>query len=271
MSGYDVLERLRAHAELRDTPILALSALSSPSARVRGLRDGADDYMTKSFLPEELVARAGTLVTRRPLERRTGEIRALAQVAQADLSAPDAEALLASMVRIVADVFGADAGGHPARRRGPGPAPGPGRDRLRGPAGDAQRAAGRAAPLIMRGHDLGVLEVGRRTRRIDARAQRLLLIVADRVAAALEHARLEGEARDLADVVRRIGEGVIVTDADDRVLLANRAFHAMVGGGEDLTGQRWTDFLSSAQQGWWRTSPRSWTCCGRCSPTPATT
>jgi PAS domain S-box-containing protein len=287
MSGYDVIERLRAHTDLRDTPILVLSALSSPSARVRGLRDGADDYMTKPFLPEELVARARTLVTRRLLERRTSEIQALAQIAQASLSAAGPEALLERMVEIVADAFGADAaailiadeargvlraraavgfGGALDALSVPLGAGAAGQAlSTRAPVVIADDAAGdprvtnpvvrrerfrslMAAPLVIGGHGIGVLEVARRTRRIDARAQRLLLIVADRIAAALEHARLEGEARDLADVVRRIGEGVIVTDLEDRVLFANCAFYAMVGAaGEDLTGQRWTDFLSSAQ------------------------
>ena len=41
MSGYEVIERMRALPELADLPVLVLSALSSPSARVRGLRDGA--------------------------------------------------------------------------------------------------------------------------------------------------------------------------------------------------------------------------------------
>src|SRR5204863_9450114 len=104
------------------------------------------------------------------------------------------------------------------------------------------------APLVVGGSAVGVLEVGRRTRRLDPRADRLLRIVADRVAVALEHARLEGEARDLADVVRRIGEGVVVADADDRITFANAAFAEMVGANaETLRGRRWTEFLAAAQ------------------------
>ena len=95
MSGYEVIEKLRAEASQSRVPILVLSALSSPSARVRGLRDGADDYMTKPFLPEELVARARTLITSRLLERRTREIQALAQIAQASLTAADGDVRLA--------------------------------------------------------------------------------------------------------------------------------------------------------------------------------
>jgi PAS domain S-box-containing protein len=76
----------------------------------------------------------------------------------------------------------------------------------------------------------------------------VLRLVADRLAATLEHTRLEGETRELADVVRRIGEGVVVADADDRVVFANRAFAEMVGApGDSLPGRRWTEFLAGAQ------------------------
>jgi len=90
MSGYEVIERLRGRAELADIPVLVLSALASVSARVRGLRDGADDYMTKPFLPEELVARTRTLVTGRLLGRRTAEIQASSRCPE--ISAPMAKA-----------------------------------------------------------------------------------------------------------------------------------------------------------------------------------
>src|SRR5262245_40719124 len=109
MSGYDVIEQLRARPEPVALPILVLSALSNTAARVRGLRDGADDFMTKPFLPEELVARARTLVTRRLLEHRTREIEALGQIAQAGLTAPTPETLRQRIVEIVAAAFAADA------------------------------------------------------------------------------------------------------------------------------------------------------------------
>ena len=109
MSGYEVIERLRGRPEVATTPILVLSALSSPSARIRGLRDGADDYMTKPFLPEELLARTRTLVTARLLGRRTAEIQALEKIAEAALTVDNPEALLDKMVEVVVGVFDADA------------------------------------------------------------------------------------------------------------------------------------------------------------------
>ena len=282
MSGYEVIERLRAQSDLSDLPILVLSALGSASARVRGLREGADDYMTKPFLPEEIIARARTLVTRRLLARRTGELEALSRIAQAALTAASPDLLLFRLVEIVVEVFNADvaviymlddarAELKPRAAVGlpPGVEPAPipvtvgavataisTREPVLisdgGAAGDplTRREAFRSlmvAPLVVAGSPIGVLEVACRTRRLGGRADRLLRIVADRAAVAIEHARLENEARELADVVRRIGEGVVVSDGDDRIVFANRAFHEMIGGGEPLVGVRWTDFLAGAQ------------------------
>jgi len=280
MSGYEVIERLRAQPELSDLPILVLSALGSASARVRGLREGADDYMTKPFLPEEIVARARTLVTRRLLARRTGELEALSRIAQAALTAPSPDLLLFRLVEIVIEVFNADvaviymldearAELRPRAAVGlpPGVEPAPISVSVgavatamstREPvliadgAGDAlaRREGFRSvmiAPLVVAGSPIGVLEVACRTRRLGGRADRLLRIVADRAAVAIEHARLENEARELADVVRRIGEGVIVADGDDRIVFANRAFHEMIGASDSLVGVRWTEFLAGAQ------------------------
>jgi PAS domain S-box-containing protein len=48
--------------------------------------------------------------------------------------------------------------------------------------------------------------------------------------------------------VRRIGEGVVVADADDRVTFANAAFAEMVGvSAEALPGRQWTEFLATSQ------------------------
>ncbi|MGH7390030.1 MAG: response regulator [Candidatus Rokuibacteriota bacterium] len=287
MSGYDVIERLRGEPELGRIPILVLSALSSPSARIRGLRDGADDYMTKPFLPEELIARARTLVTGRLLERRTREMQALAQITQASLTAASVEQMLQRIVEILGEVFSADVAAvllidesRGALRAGAAIGTGGDLDGLALPLGEgvgAQIAQSRVpvviedgaatdprvastalrragirslvvAPLVVAGTALGVVEVARRGRRVDPRAERLLQMVADRIAVAIQRARAEGEARELADVVRRIGEGVVVADAGDGVVFANRAFGEMVGTtAEALAGRPWTEFLSPAQ------------------------
>jgi two-component system cell cycle response regulator CtrA len=62
MPGFDVLKTLRV-AKV-NTPILILSGLADIDAKVRGLGYGADDYMTKPFHKDELVARIHAVVRR---------------------------------------------------------------------------------------------------------------------------------------------------------------------------------------------------------------
>jgi two-component system, cell cycle response regulator CtrA len=62
MSGYEVLKTLRVSRV--QTPILILSGLAGIEDKVRGLGFGADDYMTKPFHKDELVARIHAIVRR---------------------------------------------------------------------------------------------------------------------------------------------------------------------------------------------------------------
>ena len=62
MSGYEVLRSLRS-AKVR-TPILILSGLASIEDKTRGLGLGADDYLSKPFHKDELIARIHALVRR---------------------------------------------------------------------------------------------------------------------------------------------------------------------------------------------------------------
>jgi two-component system copper resistance phosphate regulon response regulator CusR len=62
-SGLEVLQSMRAHGV--DTPVLVLTAQDAVDAKVETLRAGADDYVTKPFAFEELLARVEAL-SRRP-------------------------------------------------------------------------------------------------------------------------------------------------------------------------------------------------------------
>jgi two-component system cell cycle response regulator CtrA len=62
MSGFEVLRSMRV-AKVK-TPILILSGLAGTEDKVRGLGFGADDYMTKPFHKDELVARIHAIVRR---------------------------------------------------------------------------------------------------------------------------------------------------------------------------------------------------------------
>ena len=62
MDGFEVLERIR---DLSDVPVLLLTARGVEMEKVRGLKSGADDYVTKPFGRQELAARIEALLRRR--------------------------------------------------------------------------------------------------------------------------------------------------------------------------------------------------------------
>ncbi|MBR3403733.1 MAG: response regulator transcription factor [Firmicutes bacterium] len=66
MDGFQVVNKLRK--EHIKTPVLMLTAKDDLRNKIQGLDSGADDYMTKPFEPEELLARI------RALSRRLGEV-----------------------------------------------------------------------------------------------------------------------------------------------------------------------------------------------------
>ncbi len=59
--GFETLERIRRESSL---PILMLTAKNDSLSKVRGLRSGADDYLTKPFDMDELTARIISLIRR---------------------------------------------------------------------------------------------------------------------------------------------------------------------------------------------------------------
>jgi two-component system alkaline phosphatase synthesis response regulator PhoP len=62
LDGFRLLETLRT--EGIETPVLVLTARGDEADKVRGLRNGADDYVTKPFALRELLARVGALLRR---------------------------------------------------------------------------------------------------------------------------------------------------------------------------------------------------------------
>ena len=64
MPGQDGLQICRALRRRSDVPIVLLTARSSDIDKIAGLRFGADDYLTKPFNPDELVARVDTVLRR---------------------------------------------------------------------------------------------------------------------------------------------------------------------------------------------------------------
>ena len=75
IDGYEVVQRLRADPATARVPILMLTAKSDLDDQMTGFEVGADDYLTKPFHREELVARVESVL--RLAERRQAPPRPL--------------------------------------------------------------------------------------------------------------------------------------------------------------------------------------------------
>ena len=64
ISGIEVCRRLRSKPDTRNIPVIMLTARSEESDRIRGLETGADDYLTKPFSTNELIARVRAVLRR---------------------------------------------------------------------------------------------------------------------------------------------------------------------------------------------------------------
>ena len=117
LDGWRVLNRIR---EVTDVPVLMVSARDRELEKVRALRAGADDYMTKPFGLEELLARSEALLRRRRSAREAPTKYADARV-EVDFEAAEARAdgkqldltplefrLLAAFIRNSNQVLSAD-------------------------------------------------------------------------------------------------------------------------------------------------------------------
>ena len=65
-SGVEICRQIRANPEIKNVPIIMLTAKSQEEDKVKGLNAGADDYVTKPFSVPELMARIKTNLRRVP-------------------------------------------------------------------------------------------------------------------------------------------------------------------------------------------------------------
>jgi signal transduction histidine kinase len=74
LDGFGLLTAFRKDSELRDTPVLLLSARAGEEAKVEGLSAGADDYLIKPFSARELLARVGAKLQLARTRRERAEV-----------------------------------------------------------------------------------------------------------------------------------------------------------------------------------------------------
>jgi len=62
MDGWEVLRALKSGAETRDIPVVILSARVEPKDKIRGLQEGAVDYVTKPFAVREILEKVSLIL-----------------------------------------------------------------------------------------------------------------------------------------------------------------------------------------------------------------
>ena len=68
MNGYEVCQKIRMSSSLRHTKIIIVSAKAMTSERLKGYQVGADDYLTKPFDGEELLAKVCAQLHPKPVK-----------------------------------------------------------------------------------------------------------------------------------------------------------------------------------------------------------
>ncbi len=71
MDGFELLEKIKTNPQTDHIPVILLTAKTMMDSKLKGLKIGADDYITKPFNVDELVLRATNLVDTRKKLRRT--------------------------------------------------------------------------------------------------------------------------------------------------------------------------------------------------------
>lgn len=111
--GFRILQTLKSDPELEQLPVILITALGSVLDKTRGLRMGADDYVTKPFDPQELLARIGAVFrirrTEQMLRQRNQELAALNEINQMVSASLDLDQVLVSALEGLERLIQADA------------------------------------------------------------------------------------------------------------------------------------------------------------------
>ena len=105
MSGLEVLAWIRSHAELQYTRVVLLTAAASNQDKVEALSAGADDYITKPYYPQELLARVQTILRTQQLEkqlhRQSQQLAALNRIGQQVVALLEPQEVLQTAVQSI--------------------------------------------------------------------------------------------------------------------------------------------------------------------------
>ncbi|MFL7791952.1 MAG: response regulator [Anaerolineae bacterium] len=114
MDGYEVIARLKADPLLKKTSVIMTTALDSISDKTLGLGMGADDYITKPFDPQELLARIDAVMrvrrSEKALLRRNQELAALIKISRVVTSSLDMDEVLEATLKGIREILQVEAG-----------------------------------------------------------------------------------------------------------------------------------------------------------------
>ncbi len=114
MDGYEVVARVKADPLLQNTAIIMTTALNSISDKTLGLGLGADDYLTKPFDPQELLARIDAVMRIRRSEqaarRRSEELSALIEINRVVTSSLELDEVLEATIQGIREILHVEAG-----------------------------------------------------------------------------------------------------------------------------------------------------------------
>ena len=103
MSGLEVLDWIRGHPDLRYTRVVLLTAAASNDEKVQALSAGADDYITKPYYMQELLARVKTILRTQQLEKQlhqqSRQLAELNRVSQAVAASLETGQVYATAIR----------------------------------------------------------------------------------------------------------------------------------------------------------------------------
>jgi len=114
MDGYEIVTRVKADPELCNTSIIMTTALDSVSNKTLGLGLGADDYLTKPFDPQELLARIDAIMrirrSEQALRRRNQELSALIDINRMVTSSLELDEVLEATMEGIREILQVEAG-----------------------------------------------------------------------------------------------------------------------------------------------------------------
>jgi PAS domain S-box-containing protein len=274
--GFTVCTFIRSHPVLRQLPIMMITALDDPEARLRGLQLGADDFIPKPFDPLEIQIRVRTIMHlnryRRLWEERAARERSEAalQLRERELvalqrfiiSAATANAatranLLQEACALIGQVFALPVVARVVLGDGAD-------ESLEGHYDTLEPGAAaivQPIPILVGGQHVGTLELHCGTRALETGVQRFVHSIAHAVGQALERMilaerlgqlveQLETTVADRTDELRAerdrtraileaLGEAVVVTDGAGVITYVNPAAVALYEYPEALVGQPW--------------------------------